>query len=250
MIRAIRPFSLAFRHFITYPMFQFKQFTIRQDRTPMKVGTDGVLLGAWAELEYAENILDIGTGTGLIALMSAQRNSSARINAIEIEPDACQQARENVSASRWADRIEVIQSALQDFKPEKAYDSIVCNPPFFINSTLTPDNGRTLARHCDSLPHTDLIIHVVRLLAPGGTFSVILPVCEAKELITYAQLHQLYPHHITRVHPTPTKPPKRYLIQFSTDQSNTIEDDLVIELSRHQYSKEYIELTRDFYLLM
>lgn len=231
-------------------MFQFKQFTIHQDRTPMKVGTDGVLLGAWAELEYAENILDIGTGTGLIALMSAQRNSSARIDAIEIEPAACLQARENVSASCWADRIEIIQSALQDFKPEKAYDSIVCNPPFFINSTPTPDNGRTLARHCNSLPHTDLIVHVARLLAPGGVFSVILPVNEAKELIAYARLHQLYPRHITRVHPTPTKAPKRYLIQLSTAPASAIEDDLVIELSRHQYSKEYIGLTRDFYLLM
>lgn len=231
-------------------MFQFKQFTIHQDRTPMKVGTDGVLLGAWAELEYAEHILDIGTGTGLIALMSAQRNSSARIDAIEIEPDACLQARENVSASRWADRIEVVQSALQDFKPAKTYDSIVCNPPFFINSTPTPDSGRTLARHCSSLPHTELIVHVARLLSPGGTFSVILPVNEAKELIAYAQLHQLYPRRITRVHPTPTKAPKRYLIQFSTDPAAIIEDELVIELSRHQYSKEYIGLTRDFYLSM
>lgn len=231
-------------------MFQFKQFTIHQDRTPMKVGTDGVLLGAWAELEHAENILDIGTGTGLIALMSAQRNSSARIDAIEIERDACMQARENVAASPWSDRIEIIQSALQDFKPEKRYDSIVCNPPFFINSTLTPDNGRTLARHCNSLPHTDLIDHAVQLLTPGGTFNVILPVNEAKELIAYAQMHQLYPRHITRVHPTPTKPPKRYLILFSTDTATATEDDLVIELSRHQYSQEYIGLTREFYLLM
>lgn len=231
-------------------MFQFKQFTIHQDRTPMKVGTDGVLLGAWAELEHAENILDIGTGTGLIALMSAQRNSSARIDAIEIERDACMQARENVAASPWSDRIEIIQSSLQDFKPEKRYDSIVCNPPFFINSTLTPDNGRTLARHCNSLPHTDLIDHAVQLLTPGGTFNVILPVNEAKELIAYAQMHQLYPRHITRVHPTPTKPPKRYLILFSTDTATATEDDLVIELSRHQYSQEYIGLTREFYLLM
>lgn len=231
-------------------MFQFKQFAIRQDRTPMKVGTDGVLLGAWAELEYAKNILDIGTGTGLIALMSAQRNSSARIDAIEIEPDACRQAQENVSASPWSDRIKIIESPLQDFKPGKVYDSIICNPPFFINSTPTPDNGRTLARHCNSLPHTELIDHVVRLLNTRGTFSVILPVNEAKEMITYAQNHQLYPRHITRVHPTPAKPAKRYLIQFSGAPETTTEDELIIELSRHQYSNEYVGLTREFYFLM
>ncbi len=229
-------------------MFQFKQFTICQDRTAMKVGTDGVLLGAWADLENACTILDIGTGTGLIALMAAQRNATAKIDAIEIETEAGKQAEENISASLWADRIKVYTVALQTYVPQHPYDCIICNPPFFVNSTLTPDNGRTLARHCTSLPHTELILHVKRLLKPNGHFCVILPTEEARQAITFAEKYHLYPQKITSVHPNPGKPAKRLLIKFVQQPISPDTDNLIVELSRHQYSEKYIQLTRDFYL--
>lgn len=230
-------------------MFHFKQFTIQQDRTPMKVGTDGVLLGAWAEVDKAGHLLDIGTGTGLIALMAAQRNPTARIDAIEIEPAACGQARENILATPWHSRIQLVQTALQDYFPTIQYDCIVCNPPFFNHSTPTPDKGRTLARHSDSLPHPELIRHVARLLKKDGQFSVILPVPEGLDMIRNAIAYQLHPVHLTEVLPNPGKSPKRYLIAFRFNPTTPlIKDQLVIEFSRHQYSPEYIRLTKAFYL--
>lgn len=217
----------------------------------MKVGTDGVLLGAWADLEKARNILDIGTGTGLIALMGAQRNPSAQIDAVEIIAEACAEARENITASPWASRIRLVQTALQDYFPAKRYDSIVCNPPFFVHSTPARDQGRTLARHSSSLPHAALIQHAARLLQPDGNFCVILPVPEGEEMIRLAAGCHLQPAHVTAVLPTPGKPAKRFLIEFkSAPQQPPVRDQLVVELSRHQYSQDYIKLTQAFYLKM
>lgn len=229
-------------------MFQFKQFTIHQDRTPMKVGTDGVLLGAWADVAQAQRILDIGTGTGLIALMAAQRNQTACIDALEIENNAYIQAQENISASPWAKRIKVYQQALQSYFPTYKYDCILCNPPFFTQSTKAPDKGRTLARHNDTLPLPDLVKHVVRLLKPQGIFCVILPVNESMQLIQFSKPYKLFPEHITRILPTPEKPPKRYLIRFGFQANEILEDELILEFSRHQYSSEYLHLTAPFYL--
>ena len=213
----------------------------------MKVGTDGVLLGAWAELEEAASILDIGTGTGLIA---AQRNAQARIDALEIEPAACQEAAHNIRISPWAERIRLYPQALQAFFPAIGYDCILCNPPFFVHSTPAPDNGRSLARHTGTLPHTELIVHAERLLTPHGKFQVILPVEEACQLIAYARRYHLFPRKITRVHPNPGKAPKRLLIQLTRQALPPVETDLIVELSRHHYSEEYIALTREFYLKM
>lgn len=232
------------------PMFQFKQFVIHQEHTPMKVGTDGVLLGAWAELEEATSILDIGTGTGLLSLMAAQRNAQARIDALEIEPAACREAAHNIQISPWAERIRLYPQALQAFFPAIGYDCILCNPPFFVDSTPAPDCGRSLARHADTLPHSELIVHADRLLTPHGKLQVILPVEEARQFITYAGRYHLFPRKITRVHPNPGKAPKRLLLQLTRQSLPPVETDLVIELSRHQYSKEYIALTRKFYLKM
>lgn len=229
-------------------MFQFKQFTIHQDQTAMKVGTDGVLLGAWANLEKARRILDIGTGTGLIALMAAQRNVLAEIDAIEIEERAFIQAKENIAASPWSHRIRIEHISLQHFSPETLYDCIVCNPPFFINSTKNPHSPRTLARHNDTLPHSDLVNHAKRLLTQDGKFHLILPVAEAQELIAYAQTVKFYPTHITYVYPTACKPPKRLLIELSLTQSVYCEDNITIELERHHYSEAYTKLTKQFYL--
>ena len=200
----------------------------------MKVGTDGVLLGAWAELEEAASILDIGTGTGLIALMAAQRNAQARIDALEIEPAACREAAYNIRISPWAERIRLYPQALQAFFPAIGYDCILCNPPFFVHSTPAPE----------------LIVHAERLLTPHGKFQVILPVEEACQLIAYARRYHLFPRKITRVHPNPGKAPKRLLIQLTRQALPPVETDLTVELSRHHYSEEYIALTREFYLKM
>lgn len=229
-------------------MFKFKQFSIQQERTPMKVGTDGVLLGAWAEVENAARILDIGTGTGLIALMCAQRNAKAHIDALEIDYNAIIQAGENVASSPWADRISVIPTSLQRYDSPSPYDCIVCNPPYFTNSTKAPDPGRNLSRHNDTLPHLELISHTKRLLTPEGSFHVILPVPESIQLIEHARTSRLYPVRMTRILPNPGKPPKRCLIEFSSIRKDYTESELVIEYNRHLYSPEYIRLTRDFYL--
>lgn len=231
-------------------MFRFKQFTVRQERTAMKVGTDGVLLGAWADLERADAILDIGTGTGVIALMAAQRNPQALVDALEIDGEACGEAQENVERSPWKGRIRVIRGALQEFAPEKRYGCVVCNPPFFVDSTRTPDDHRTVARHCDALSHEELAEHAERLLTPEGCLCIILPVAEANRMTEYARRVGLFPSRITYVHPTPEKAPKRILAKFIRQERTTEEDHLVVELSRHRYSKEYTALTKEFYLYL
>lgn len=229
-------------------MFQFKQFTIHQERTAMKVGTDGVLLGAWAEPEKASSILDIGAGTGLLALMAAQRNPQARVDAVEIEPEAAEQARENIAASPWNERIRVYNTSIFNFTPDEPYDCILCNPPFFIHSTKNPDNTRTLARHTDTLSHDMLAKATGKLLAPDGCFYIILPPEEARFFIKHAESCQLYPARITHVLPNPGKAVKRYLMKFTRTILPAQTDELVVERSRHEYSAEYIRLTRDFYL--
>ena len=230
--------------------FQFKQFTIHQEHSAMKVGTDGVLLGAWAHGEQAKRMLDIGTGTGLIALMLAQR-FTAQIDALEIDPTACKEAQQNVEASRWSERITIINRAVQEYAVTGAhhYDLIVSNPPFFQQSLKAATAERTQARHTDNLHVEELFASVVKLLAPKGAFEVIIP---AKSLAQYKQLaaqYQLHNNRLLWVKPTPDKAPKRVLCRFSFTQSSLHEDILVIESGgRHIYSEEYLKLTRDFYL--
>lgn len=234
--------------FMANDYFQFKQFIIRQSDAAMKVGTDGVLLGAWADIRRAATILDIGTGTGLIALMAAQRNPEARIDAIEIDADAYRQACQNVSESPWNNRIRLFHQSVFDFQPATRYDGILCNPPFFINSTKTPDSSRSLARHCEVFSHARLLETASYLLAPEGKLCVVLPVAEALLLLKDATTGILFPGKITRVHPTPGKAPKRYLIEFVKTPTATITDDLVLELERHKLSEDYKALTKGFYL--
>lgn len=228
--------------------FQFKHFTITQDNTAMKVGTDGVLLGAWSN-HNGNHFLDIGTGTGLIALMLAQRNSTAVIDAIEIDKAAAEQAKDNFNNSTWSERLTILNSSIQDFKPAKKYDLIVCNPPFFINSTKAPNQSRTTARHNDDLPFDELINTVKRLLSTKGIFSVILPIEEGNQLIDIANKEHLNLNRKCIVKPNPNKNPKRILMEFSFVPSETKEEEITIETeNRHEYTKEYITLTKDFYL--
>lgn len=230
--------------------FRFKKFTIRQDRTAMKVGTDGVLLGAWASLCPADRILDIGTGTGLLALMAAQRNSSAQIDAVEINEAAAAQAGENIADSPWTDRITVYPQPIQEFSPGKKYQHILCNPPFFVRSTPAPDKERNTARHCQELSHAELIRSVAALLETGGRFSLILPPGEAVLFRKEAATNGLYPAKMTGVRPNPGKPFKRILMEFTPFQTACLSDELTIEIVRHQYTPEYIALTREFYLYL
>jgi tRNA1Val (adenine37-N6)-methyltransferase len=222
----------------------------------MKVGTDGVLLGAWTDVVSAQSILDIGTGTGLIALMCAQRsNSEAHIDAVEIDADAATQACENVAASPFANKITIHNADIKLFESGIQYDCIVCNPPYFSESLRCPDKPRNTARHTDTLPFATLLSAVEKLLSNDGTFNIILPVTEGEEFIDIACSSQFgfALHSRVNVYPTPQAEPKRLLLALrKTDSAHyeTQTDTLVIEHSRHVYTEEYIALTKDFYLKM
>lgn len=241
-------------------MFKFKQFTIHQDRTAMKVGTDGVLLGAWAPItSMATKVLDIGTGTGLIALMLAQRllksnaYSNFEIDAIDIDQLSIEQATENIKNSPFASRIKTHFKSLQEYSPSEKYDAIVCNPPYFVASLKCPDTSRTQARHTDSLSFDELLQHSSRLIKEDGSLSVILPINEGNTLINLAPQYGFRLKEKVEVHPTPTSEPKRLLIHLIKSNNQSIENiksSLTIEISRHQYTPEYIALTREFYLKM
>lgn len=234
------------------PYFNFKMFTIRQDRCAMKVGTDGVLLGAWVHTDACTNLLDVGTGTGLIALMLAGRCTAA-IDAVDIDKDACEQAADNVAASPFAGRIQVYHQpfgAYAALSPVK-YDLIVSNPPYFAGSLKCPDNQRTTARHTDTLSLGDLIKDSLSLLTPSGRIALVLPSDREQELSALATANSLHLVRRTDVLPRPGAAPKRMLVELSRLQlAECHTRTLVIEEARHQYTPEYIELTRDFYLNM
>jgi tRNA1Val (adenine37-N6)-methyltransferase len=229
--------------------FQFKQFKIHHDRATMKVGTDGVLLGAWAKIEDAQNILDIGTGTGLIALMLAQRtNPSTHIDGVEIEVHNFEQAIENVNQSPWRERISIHHSRIQDFYPPKQYDLIISNPPYFQNSYQAPDEKRTIARHTISLSFLDLIKSVERLLSAKGKFNVILPYQEG---LTFTDLISEHGFHCTRKWNFRTrkeKPIERLLLEFSYKPQKLEENEVHLYSSGEIWSDDYKLLTKEFYL--
>jgi tRNA1Val (adenine37-N6)-methyltransferase len=232
--------------------FAFKQFSINQDRCAMKVGTDGVLIGAWVKTDNVNSILDVGTGTGLIALMMAQK-SVAHIDAIDIDAVACEQARENVADSPWPDRVTIIQSSLQDYARTsgKKYDLIVSNPPYFVASSKASEEARTKARHADLLPFEELIDGVVDLLDRNGRFCVILPLKEGEIFRELAAARKLFLNTLVRVRTTAEKTEKRLMMKFSFDRKTFSETTLTIEkdsLNEHNYTDEYRELTKAFYL--
>lgn len=228
--------------------FKFKQFTINQEHAAMKVGTDGVLLGAWANCTNVKYALDIGAGTGLIALMLAQR-CNAVIDAVEIDKNALIDAKENIAQSPWANRIHIFDSSIQEFTPNRKYDLIVSNPPFFSQSHKANTNSRTMARHNDSLSANDLFNNVYRLLDINGRFCLVIPTDNFENYCEAAKSYNLNCNEIYWLKPTPNKPPKRVLIEFSFQNNNTIENYMIIEdRGRHQYSEKYKTLTKDFYL--
>lgn len=234
-------------------MFSFKQFSVNQERCAMKIGTDGVLLGAWTPLINNPNaILDIGAGTGILSLMLAQRSNAAQIDAIEIDEDAYEQCVENFEASPWGDTLFCFHAGLDEFvdEPEDQYDLIISNPPFFAEDFKTDDSQRDMARFQDALPFEELIEAAALLLSENGIFSVIIPYKEEERFVSMCKELDLFPLKITRVKGTPTSDIKRSLLAFTRVTQTPLIDELVIETARHQYTSEYIELTKDFYLKM
>ncbi|MCC9018042.1 tRNA1(Val) (adenine(37)-N6)-methyltransferase [Flavobacterium lipolyticum] len=233
-------------------MFQFKQFSVLQDKTAMKVGTDGVLLGAWAPINHNPfSVLDIGAGTGIIALMLAQRTNAEQIDALEIDEDAYEEAVENFENSPWGDRLFCFHAGLDEFieEPEDEYDLIVSNPPFYAEDYKSENEQRDLARFQDAMPFEELVEAADLLLSENGILAIILPFKEEEKFIALAKESELYPIKITRVKGTPTAVVKRSLLAFSRNETSQPEvDELTIEMNRHVYTPQYIDLTKDFYL--
>ncbi|MEM7659991.1 MAG: methyltransferase [Bacteroidota bacterium] len=229
------------------PYFRFKEFAIRQDRCAMKVGTDGILLGAWAKVNAAKRILDIGTGTGLLSLMVAQRNAQAHIVGIEIDPAAAQQAQENVSQSPWCDRIEIRAEAIQQHRG--TYEAILCNPPFFRNGQTRNSPSVAQARHTTALSHQSLIHAVKRSLAPRGQFSLLLPVPEAESFLSLAEDHGLFPSLLTVVHSRPQHAPFRYLMSLCHEKTPLRRRRLLLhEATGSVPHADFLKLAQAFYL--
>ncbi len=232
-------------------MFRFKQFAIRQENAAMKVGTDGTLLGAWYDLNHSQRTLDIGTGTGIIAMMSAQRNPNVRVTAIEIDEGAMLDAQFNVQNCPWPDRIELLHTPLQEFNPTHQFDTIVSNPPFFENSLKTINQSKTTARHTDSLHFSDILLFAQKHLTTSGHLAMILPVENAQKCIDEAQEFGLFLRRKCIVKPVPKKSPHRWAFELSKTPTTATTEDLIIETGkRHDYSADYIKLTNAFYTIM
>ena len=241
--------------------FTFKQFTIAQDRCAMKIGTDGVLLGAWASIDHNPySILDIGSGTGIISLMLAQRSIADNIEAIELDDAAYEQCTENFEASTWADRLFCFHAGFDEFVDEYAtdetdedelYDLIVSNPPFYAEDVTSGNEARDNARQNTSLPFNELLSGASKLLSKNGIFSTIIPFKEEEEFVKLAATFQLFPKRITRVKGNANAEVKRSLLEFTKKLSSNLKTEgLVIEKDRHIYTEDYINLTKDFYLKM
>ncbi|PKQ46901.1 tRNA1(Val) (adenine(37)-N6)-methyltransferase [Confluentibacter flavum] len=228
----------------------------------MKIGTDGVLLGAWISIENNPfSILDIGAGTGILGLMLAQRSSAETIDAIEIDDDAYEQCVDNFEQSSWGDRLFCYHASLEEFVEdmEDQYDLIICNPPFYKPTLPTSSlpKGETLmsesrqkARFNDAMPFEHLLESISKLLSENGVFSVIIPFKEEDIFIDLASKYNLFPNRKLHVKGNPASEIKRSLIEFSFLESDTEINELIIETERHQYTEDYINLTKDFYLKM
>ena len=234
---------------MSHSVFHFRQFTIHQDRCAMKVGTDGVLLGAWTHTGNAGRILDIGTGTGLIALMMAQK-SSASIDAIDVDGAAAEQAHENFDESPWADRLHVIHDSIQHYSDTSShrYDLIVSNPPYFMGAHPAPDEARNVARHMDEhLTIEELAASTVLLLNESGRFCIILPYLEGMRFIDYASSHGLFLSRLTRVKTKSGKTEKRLLMEFKNHPCKSHEDEILLQEDDGSYTGAYKKLTAEFY---
>lgn len=236
----------------TTEVFRFKAFSVDHNENAMKVGTDGVLLGAWANTSNRMKILDIGTGTGLIALMLAQKNNNAQITAVEIDEKAATLAQNNVNNSPWSSRIIVINQSIQNYarKAAEKYDLIVSNPPFFSGGTFSSSQDKALIRHTVKLAHSELLSSVRSLLQSDGSFEVILPYIEGLRLIELAKTYGLHAQHMTTVYPDESKKAERLLISFGKSACDQpMNESLYIrDETTKDYSNPYKALTKDFYI--
>ncbi len=235
-------------------VFKFKQFEVSHSNSAMKVGTDAVLLGSWAPIDHRpKSILDIGTGTGILALMLSQRTDASQIDALDIDEDAFEEATNNFENSIWSDRLYCYHAGLDEFmdEPEDEYELIVCNPPFYAEDFQSTDEQRNLARFQSSMPFEDLVEAVDLLLSENGVFAVIIPFKEEEKFIEICADFELFPTEITRVRGSHTTPIVRSLLAFRRFelQTETITE-ITIEINRHEYTDEYIELTKEFYIKM
>ena len=232
--------------------FNFKNFTINQDKCAMKVGTDGVLLGAWAQPINVNAILDIGSGTGILSLQMAQRTLAEVIDAVEIEADAFEQTVDNFEQSDWGDRLFCYHSSIQNFANEidDKYDFIISNPPFF--SAPYKENivkeKRDLARYRDALSFEELLSAVAKLLSINGSCAFIIPNKSESVFLDLAKINGLLPNRITRVRGTKSSPIKRSLLQLSFEETEIEVSELTIEIERHKYTQDYINLVNEFYI--
>lgn len=233
--------------------FQFKEFVVYQDKTAMKVGTDGVLLGAWAAINSdVFSVLDIGAGTGLIALMVAQKSNAEVIDAIELNDDAYEQTVENFERSDWGDRLFCYHASLQEFVEEidDKYDLVISNPPFYTSTYKELSEERAMARHTESLTYDELLEGASKLLSETGSCAFIIPFSEEEKFIKIAFENKLFTNRITRVKGTESSPLKRSLLQLSFQETTIETSELVIEIERHKYTPDYIKLVENFYLRM
>ena len=234
--------------------FNFKQFSVQQDKCAMKIGTDSVLLGAWCPINNNPfSVLDIGAGTGVLSLMLAQRSQAEQIDALEIDEDAYEQCVENFEASPWSDRLFCFHAGLDEFikEPEDEYDIIISNPPFYSEDYKTDNSQRDLARFQDAMPFEELVEAADLLLSENGIFAVIIPYKEEERFIDLCAEVELFPVKVTRVKGSHTTPIIRSLLAFKRYELSVLTaDELVIEINRHEYTDDYINLTKDFYLKM
>ncbi|MBL4904722.1 MAG: methyltransferase [Flavobacteriaceae bacterium] len=222
----------------------------------MKIGTDAVLLGAWCTVaDFPDTILDIGSGTGVVALMLAQRSDAMTVDAVEIDEAAFEQSVANFEQSDWADRLFCYHSSFEEFakemsEEEETYDVIVNNPPFYEAAYETKDAARNKARFTSSMSFESLIAGASKILAKNGTFTVIIPLKAEQDFVTLAHRHHLFLNRVCHIKGTPTTEVKRSLLSFSFQEKELISEELTIEVGRHQYTRDYIDLTKDFYLKM
>lgn len=218
----------------------------------MKVGTDGTMLGCWANVSRADHILDVGCGSGVLSVICAQKNGLAKIIGVDVEEGAVGDAKRNVSLldDSWKERISIIQTRLQDFVPDQKFDLIISNPPFFENSQISPDDARNFARHTDSLHYSEILQFAKEYLSPTGKIAIVLPHENGVEAIEKAEANNLFASRICKVYPNPNKEPHRLMFELRKQKGVPQIETLTIEtgIKRHDYTPEYKELGKDFYL--
>ena len=234
-----------------YKPFNFKKFSIHQNNAAMKIGTDGILIGAWVNISKKFKALDIGSGTGIISIMLCQRNLNLELDSIELSPSAIMDAKINIENCNWSDRIKLFHQSLKDFHPNSKYDLIVSNPPYFKKSLQPSNSERSKARHQNDLKLEDILKFSNQNLTKDGSLNIILPFEQKSEAIEIAKKHGLNSVKECAVYPKPDKAPHRILIEFSKNENKQIiKESLVIEKAgRHNYSEDYKKLTREFYTI-